>query len=117
MGYRLACGNAQSGGSMTTQDYLFLRAWCYLMDYNDRQTERELAAARTDNAPRNAIFKNTHDIWWTVEDIERPSTKRLLTKIANVIKESQGQPSTLISEKIRDALWQARGSENTESSG
>ncbi|ASR77200.1 hypothetical protein KIV66_gp93 [Mycobacterium phage MyraDee] len=62
-------------------DYRWLRAWDRMMGSLSYWTEAQLANARTDEAPANAIYRKAPGVWATTDDIESVETFRRLARL------------------------------------
>jgi hypothetical protein len=64
-------------------DYLYIRKWGRIVGSHDYYIENQVAKARRDNAPQNAIYKED-DGWKTIEDITNSETRRELGLLGKV---------------------------------
>ena len=67
-------------------DYIYLRAWDRMMGSSSYWCIENIARAKKDNAPQDAIYKNG-DHWQTVDDIVAIETKEILCIIVERWKE------------------------------
>ena len=66
-------------------DYILIRAWCQFQGLPASVTNAELAMAREERAPGNALYKRFQDATWaTIEDykgIDRVTIERMAAEI------------------------------------
>jgi len=65
---------------LKTLDYPYLRAWCRHMGSQQYYTDMQIAKAREENAPHNAIYRDD-DKWRTFDDISREDTRERIKSI------------------------------------
>ena len=62
-------------------DYVYIRAWCKLMNSTPEFTENEVEAARKEKAPQTAVYKRKDGVWEIFEGIVRGGTKQQLAEL------------------------------------
>lgn len=62
-------------------DYVYIRAWCKLMNATPDVTENEVETARKEKAPQTAVYKNKDGTWENFEGIVRSETKQQLAEL------------------------------------
>ena len=65
------------------EKYIYIRAWGILLGSFEYYIRQEQAKAFQENAPENAIYKDSEGVWHTFDTIQREDTKQRLTKIVN----------------------------------
>lgn len=59
-------------------DYPWIRKWDEFMGSCASYIKEQLALARAENAPRNAIYKRDDGSWATTEDVTNPDLRSVL---------------------------------------
>ena len=54
---------------MTSNDYPYIRAWGRMLGSDSYYIDRQVAQARTDGAPPNAVYRNANGQWQTTDDV------------------------------------------------
>lgn len=62
-------------------DYVYIRAWCKLMNATPDVTENEVETARKEKAPQTAVYKRKDGAWEIFEGIVRGETKQQLAEL------------------------------------
>jgi hypothetical protein len=62
-------------------DYVYIRAWCKLMNATPDVTENGVETARKEKAPQTAVYKNKDGTWENFEGIVRGETKQQLAEL------------------------------------
>lgn len=66
------------------EDYPLIRVWGYLiMGSYEYYVEMQLARARKDNAPQDAVYRNEDGTWNRLDDIQNPMVKSQLVQRYN----------------------------------
>jgi hypothetical protein len=65
-----------------TVDYIYIRAWGEMMGSENYFVRNELATAKEDKAPGNAIFKRDDGTWATIEDVASGNRRQQVERIA-----------------------------------
>jgi hypothetical protein len=63
---------------VTDTDYPYIRAWGRLVGAAANYIDRQIARARYERAPSNAVYRNTNGQWLTTDDILLPDTRAAL---------------------------------------
>jgi len=71
-------------------DYPWIRKWDEFMGSCASYIIEQLAQARAENAPRNAIYKRADGSWATTEDVANPSLRFVLGLAASPAPEKTG---------------------------
>lgn len=66
-------------------DYVMIRAWGKVMGSMPYYIRDQIATAKEDKAPGNAIYKNEEGVWMTVSDIKSTLTRTQVEQAAERI--------------------------------
>lgn len=70
--------------SKVKEDYPLIRAWGYrIMGSYKYYVEMQLARARENNAPQDAVYRNEDGTWNRLDDIQNPMVKSQLIERYN----------------------------------
>lgn len=69
-----------------TTDYKYIRAWGKHLGSFNYYIDGEVLKARKDNAPQNAIYKNSKGNWQTFDDIKSDNTKKQIQRTVDSMK-------------------------------
>lgn len=62
----------------SSDDYPYIRAWGVMLGSSRDYIDTQVAQARADGVPANAIHKNTDGYWSSTDDITSPDTRHYL---------------------------------------
>ena len=71
-------------------EYIYLRAWCWMLGSFSTFTENEVVRAKADKAPQTAVYRRSNGTWATFEEIQCKKTKQAVQAIVEEMKSHSG---------------------------
>ena len=81
-------------------DYIMIRAWGQYMGSNNSYIRDQIAIAKEDNAPQNAIYKADEGTWVTIESVKSPTRQKVEQMAAAIQKRDNPQHPILPKKEI-----------------
>lgn len=69
--------------------YKYLRAWDMMMHSSQGWMDQRQIIAESENAPLNAIYRETTGVWHTFDEIVSDDTKKIVQDIVNQINKGR----------------------------
>jgi hypothetical protein len=75
-------------------NYIYIRAWGEMMGSNNSYIRDQLATAKEDHAPGNAIYKGEDGEWHTIEEVRSGNRRQQLERTARRLQANDDPPKT-----------------------